>query len=91
MRRRTRTRIWAPIAGAVLAFATLAPALSDGSLPNGGFESGTDGWAVPVGATLAVDAAIAPAEGAAAAHLTATRAGSISLASQYWTVEVTPG
>ncbi len=70
----------------------LAPAQSDGNLlPNGGFELGAQKWAAPVGATLAVNASVPPIEGASAALLTSTSAGTMSLASQYWETAATPG
>lgn len=77
--------------GVVLGAAVLAPAQSDGNLlPNGGFELGTQKWAAPVGATLAVNASDPPIEGASAALLTSTTAGTMSLASQYWETAATP-
>lgn len=85
MRRRTRVSIGASVAGVALALTARSPAFSDAyALANGGFEGGAAGWAPPVGATLAVDASTAPAEGARAAHLTSTGAGQMSLTSQYW-------
>ena len=93
MRRRTRVSIGVSLAGVALALAVHSPAFSDAyALTNGGFESGATGWAPPIGATLVIDASIAPAEGAKAAHLTSTGAGSMSLASKYWeSPEAVPG
>ena len=91
MRRRLRIWLGACLVGVVLGTAVLAPARSDGNLlPNGGFELGTQKWAAPVGATLAVNASVPPVEGASAALLTSTTAGTMSLASQYWETAATP-
>ena len=76
MRWRIRAWLGASLVGVVLGAAVLAPARSDGNLlPNGGFELGTQKWAAPVGATLAVNASVPPIEGASAALLTSTTAG----------------
>lgn len=92
MRRRIRVWLGASLVGVVLSAAVLAPAQSDGNLlPNGGFELGTQKWAAPVGATLGVNASVPPIEGASAALLTSTTAGTMSLASQYWETAATPG
>ena len=91
MRRRTRVWLAASLVGAVLGAAVLAPAQSDGNLqPNGGFESGTSNW-VAGGATLTVSTSVPRIEGANAALLTSTSAGTISLTNQYWNVPAIPG
>ena len=91
MRRRTRVWLAASLGGAVLGASVLAPALSDGNLqPNGGFEQGTSAW-VPNGATLTVDTSVPRSEGANAALLTSTSAGTMSLTNQFWNVPATPG
>ncbi len=90
MRRRTRVWLGAAAAAGAFAMAALSPASSQNLLLNGDFEGGTNGWAPPIGGTLAVDASTMPAEGAAAAHLTSTRVGLLSIATQYWLLDVDP-
>ena len=75
------------VAAVALLSAVAAPSLaqSENALSNGGFEDGASGWlASTSNTTLTVDGTDPVHSGSAAGRLTATGAGAISAASQYW-------
>ena len=75
------------VAAVALLSSVAAPssAQSENVLSNGGFEDGASGWLTSgTNATLTVDETDPVHSGSAAGRLTATAAGGISTASQYW-------
>ncbi|MCY3656800.1 MAG: lamin tail domain-containing protein [Chloroflexi bacterium] len=75
------------VAAVALLSSVAAPssAQSENVLSNGGFEDGASGWLTSgTNATLTVDETDPVHSGSAAGRLTATAAGAISTASQYW-------
>ena len=95
----TPRRYWAGVrtyrdtarVGILLVMAALAAAApptsaqSENLLPNGGFEDGDYGWSPwATNATFTIDETEPVHAGSAAAHVTASDAGSISINSQYW-------
>ncbi len=67
-----------------------SPADPQNLLPNGGFEDGLDGWVQPAGAAL--ETVGEPVQsGAAAAKVTTSGPGRVTVMTQYWDARVAPG